>query len=101
MRLLRLRLASYRGIDASEVRFSSQGLTIVEGPNEAGKTSLSEAIGLLFEYPDSSKHSAIKAIKPVTRDAGPEIELEAESGSYVFTDFKRSHKKPETTLTIT
>ncbi|MBW2366644.1 MAG: AAA family ATPase [Deltaproteobacteria bacterium] len=101
MRLLRLRLANYRGIDESEVRFGPKGLTIVEGPNEAGKTSLSEAIRLLFDYLDSSKHSAIKAIKPVTRDVGPEIELEAESGPYVFTYFKRFHKKPETTLTIT
>ena len=101
MRLLRLRLANYRGIDESEVRFSLKGLTIVEGPNEAGKTSLCEAIRLLFDYLDSSKHSEIKAIKPVARDIGPEIELEAESGTYVFTYFKRFHKKPETTLTIT
>jgi len=100
MRLLRLRLANYRGIDESEVRFGAKGITIVEGPNEAGKTSLSEAIRLLFEYLDSSKHSEVKAIKPVTRDVGPEIELEAESGPYVFTYFKRFHKKPETTLTI-
>ena len=101
MRFLRLRLANYRGIDESEVRFGPEGLTIVEGPNEAGKTSLSEAIRLLFDYLDSSRHSEVKAIKPVTRDAGPEIELEAESGPYVFTYFKRFHKKPETTLRIT
>ncbi|MBW1706180.1 MAG: AAA family ATPase [Deltaproteobacteria bacterium] len=49
MRLLCLRLANYRGIDESEVRFGLQGLTIVEGPNEAGKTSLSEAIRILFD----------------------------------------------------
>ena len=101
MRLLRLRLADYRGIDESEVRFGARGLTIVEGPNEVGKTCLSEAVRLLFDYLDSSKHSNIKAIKPVTRDVGPEIELEAESGPYVFTYFKRFHKKPKTTLTIT
>ena len=101
MRLLCLRLANYRGIDESEVRFNSKGLTIVEGPNEAGKTSLGEAIRLLFDYLDSSKHSEVKAIKPVTRDVGPEIELEAESGPYVFRYFKRFQKKPETTLTIT
>jgi len=101
MRLLRLRLANYRGIDEAEVRFRPQGLTIVEGPNEAGKTSLSEAIRLLFDYLDSSRHSEIKAIQPVTRDVGPEIELKAESGPYAFTYFKRFHKKPETTLTIT
>jgi DNA repair exonuclease SbcCD ATPase subunit len=101
MRLLRLRLANYRGINESEVQFGPQGLTIVEGPNEAGKTSLSEAIRLLFDYLDSSKHSEVKAIKPVTRDVGSEIELEAESGPYRFTYFKRFHKKPETSLTIT
>ena len=101
MRFLRLRLANYRGIDESEVRFGSKGITIVEGPNEAGKTSLSEAIRLLFDYLDASKHSEVKAIKPVTRDVGPEIELEAKSGPYVFRYFKRFHKKPETTLAIT
>ena len=100
MRLLRLRLTNYRGIDDSEVRFGPQGLTIVEGPNEAGKTSLSEAIRILFDYLDSSRHSDVKAIKPVTRDVGPEIELEAESGPYVFTYFKRFHKKTETTLKV-
>ena len=101
MKLLRLRLANYRGIDESEVRFGSNGLTIVEGPNEAGKTSLGEAIRLLFDYPDSSKNQSIGAIRPVHLDAGPEIELEAESGPYVFTYFKRFYKKPETTLKIT
>ena len=101
MRFICLRLANYRGIDESEVRFGRQGITIVEGPNEAGKTSLSEAIRLLFEHPGSSKHREIKAIKPVARDVGSEIELEVESGPYVFTYFKRFNKKPETSLTIT
>ncbi|MCL7412854.1 MAG: AAA family ATPase [ANME-2 cluster archaeon] len=101
MKLLRLRLANYRGIDKSEVRFGSNGLTIVEGANEAGKTSLGEAIRLLFDYLDSSKNQSIGAIRPVHLDAGPEIELEAESGPYVFTYFKRFYKKPETTLKIT
>ena len=101
MKLLRLRLANYRGIDESEVRFGSNGLTIVEGPNETGKTSLGEAIRLLFDYLDSSKHRSIDAIRPVHLDAGPEIELEAESAPYVFTYFKRFYKKPETTLKIT
>ena len=100
MRLLRLRLANYRGIEEYEVEFSPKGLTIVEGPNEAGKTSLGESISLLFDYPASSNHCAVKAIKPVTRDVGSEIELEVESGPYHFTYFKRFHKKPETFLTV-
>ena len=101
MRFIRLRVANYRGIMASEVKFALNGITLVQGPNEVGKTSLDEAIGLLFEYLDSSKHRIVEAIRPVHRDEGPEIELQAESGPYAFTYFKRYHKKPETRLTIT
>ncbi len=101
MRFLRLKIANYRGITAAEVQFGSVGITLVQGPNEVGKTSLGEAIGLLFEFPDSSKHRSVEAIRPVHRDEGPEIELQAESGPYAFTYFKRFHKKPETRLTIT
>ncbi len=101
MRFLRLRVANYRGIDTREVNFGPLGITLVQGPNEAGKTSLGEAIGILFEYFDSSKHRKVEAIQPVHRDEGPEIELQAESGPYAFTYFKRFHKKPETKLTIT
>lgn len=101
MKFIRLRVANYRGIAAAEVKFGSAGITLVQGPNEAGKTSLGEAIGLLFEYLDSSKHRTIEAIKPVHRDEGPEIELQAESGPYAFTYVKRFLKRPETKLTIT
>ena len=101
MRFLRLRVANYRGIDSREVNFGPLGITLVQGPNEAGKTSLGEAIGILFEYFDSSKHRKVEAIQPVHRDEGPEIELQAESGPYAFTYFKRFHKKPETRLTVT
>jgi len=100
MRFIRLRLANYRGIDACEVKFGSQGITLVQGPNEAGKTSLAEAVGLLFEYPDSSKHRNLEAIRPVHRDEGPEVELEAQSGPYAFTYYKRFYKKPGTKLTV-
>lgn len=101
MKFLRLRVASYRGVPSAEVVFAPTGITLVQGPNEVGKTSLGEAIGLLFEFPDSSKHRAVEEIRPVHRDEGPEIELQAESGPYAFTYFKRFHKKPETKLMIT
>jgi hypothetical protein len=100
MRYVRLRIANYRGVSEAEVEFADAGITLVQGPNEVGKTSLKEAIWLLFEYPDSSKSHDVSAIKPVHRDAGPEIELEAESGPYRFTYYKRYFKKPETRLTI-
>lgn len=101
MKYKRLRIANYRGVDAAEIEFESLGVTLVQGPNEVGKTSLGEAITVLFEHPDNASNKHVKAIRPVHQDAGPEIELEAESGPYRFTYFKRFHKKPATKLTIT
>jgi hypothetical protein len=101
MKYLRLHVTNYRGITTSEVSFLPTGITLVQGPNEVGKTSLGEAINILFEYPDNSKNRDIQQIRPVHRDEGPEIELQAETGPYAFTYFKRFYKKPETKLTIT
>jgi hypothetical protein len=101
MRFILLRITNYRGVASAEVQFSRKGTTLIQGPNEAGKTSLGEAIKLLFEFPDDSKHRNVEAIRPVHRDEGPEIELQAESGGYCFTYFKRFRKKPETKLTVT
>lgn len=101
MKFLHLRIANYRGTESAEVPFAPGGITLIQGPNETGKTSLAEAIQLLFIYPDSSKAEDVKAIRPVHRDEGPEIELHAQSGPYEFKYFKRFYKKPETKLTIT
>ena len=101
MKLLRLKVTNYRGINTREVKFSPLGITRIEGPNESGKSSLGEAINTIFDYQDSSKNQDIQAIQPVHQDVGPEIELEMETGKYVFTYFKRFLRKPETKLTIT
>ncbi|MSR46611.1 MAG: hypothetical protein EXS13_06055 [Planctomycetes bacterium] len=100
MKLLRLRLRNYRGIAEAELRFEPRGVTIVEGPNEVGKSSVGEAIGVLFEHLDSTKKTAVQEIKPVHRDEGAEIEADVETGPYAFTYSKRFHKKPETWLRV-
>lgn len=100
MRLIKLKLNNYRGVGTVDIHFKTIGITVVEGPNEAGKTSLSESIQILFKYRDDSHSSQVQNLKPVNRDVGAEIELEAESGPYKFTYYKRFHKKPQTTLTI-
>ena len=101
MKLLRLKVANYRGINSREIKFNHVGITRIDGANESGKTSLGEAINTIFDYPDNSKSQNILSIKPVDQDVGPEIELELETGNYAFTYFKRFLKKPETRLTIT
>ena len=100
MRIHRLRLANYRGVQAREISFAEQGVTVVEGPNEAGKSSLAEAIDLLLEHFDDSKRAAVRATKPVHADVGTEVEAELSAGPYRFTYAKRFHKDRSTTLTV-
>lgn len=100
MRIHRLRIASYRGVDEREVRFAPAGVTVVEGPNEVGKSSLAEALDLLLDHYDDTQKAAVRAVKPVHRDAGAEVEAELSAGPYRFTYTKRFHKDRATTLTV-
>ncbi|KWX02103.1 hypothetical protein LI90_3142 [Carbonactinospora thermoautotrophica] len=100
MRILRIRLRNYRGVSEREVTFAENGVTVVEGGNEIGKTSLLEAFDLLLEFLDSSQHERVRAVRPTHADVGPEVEAEMVAGEYRFTYRKRWYKKPETVLTI-
>jgi chromosome segregation ATPase len=100
MRILRLRLSNYRGIRERELRFPREGVTVVHGPNEIGKSSLAEAIDLVLEELDSAAKQRVRQVQPVDRDAGSEIEIEIESGPYLFTLSKRFHRQPATQLHV-
>ena len=100
MKLLRLRVRGFRAIVEREITFAPVGVTIIQGPNEAGKSSLAEAIDLLLDEPDSSQKERVRAVKAVDRDVGTEIELEAEAGLYALRYFKRFHRERETRLTV-
>ncbi|HEV7887326.1 MAG TPA: AAA family ATPase [Acidimicrobiales bacterium] len=101
MRIHRIRLRNYRGVDEHEVVFPAAGVTVVQGDNEVGKSSLAEALDLLFDYQDSSTHKAVKATKPVHKDVGTEVEAEIEAGPYRFTYTKRFHREKATVLRVT
>ena len=100
MRLHRLRLINYRGVTECDVSFSTNGVTIVEGPNEIGKTSLPEALQLAIDLPDSSHHARVVSVKPVGRDQGPEVEMVFSSGNYKLTYRKRWLRQPATNLEV-
>ena len=101
MKLHRVRLLNYGGVIESDVSFLESGVTIVEGPNEVGKTSIPEALGLAIELPDSSRKAQIKSAKPVDRDVGPEVEITLTSGEFSLVYRKRWLRSPMTTLKVT
>src|SRR5258707_15225318 len=103
MRIERIRLTDYRGIADHEVELTG-GVTVIEGDNEAGKSSLVEAIDLLLNYRDDSRHQRVESVKPVHTSAAPRVEIEFTAGPYRFTYAKRwSHRGSEadTRLEIT
>jgi hypothetical protein len=101
MRIHRIRLRNYRGVEEHEVVFPPTGVTVVQGDNEVGKSSLAEALDLLFDAQDSSTSKAVKAVKPVHKDVATEVEADIEAGPYRFTYLKRFHKDRATVLRIT
>ena len=101
MRLLRVELHNYRGVVHRAVAFSPTGVTVVEGPNEIGKSSIAEAVDRVLEDLDSTSRKRVMETKPVGRDVGPEVEIEVETGPYAFRYRKRFLRERLTELTIT
>jgi chromosome segregation ATPase len=100
MKLHRLVLKNYRGIDHREIDFPDHGVVVVSGANEIGKSSMVEALDLLLDSKDRSMRKEVKQVKPTHADVGSEVTAEISAGAYRFIYHKRFHKKPETQLTV-
>ena len=100
MKLHRVKLTNFRGVECREVAFAENGVTIVEGPNEVGKTAIAEGLQFAIDLPDSSQRAEIKALQPVGRDEGPEVEVSLSSGDYDLVYWKRWLRRPGTTLEV-
>lgn len=100
MKIHRIRLRNYRGVEDRTVEPDPVGVTVVEGPNEVGKSSIAEALDLVLDNLDSSKSRSVRAVKPVDRDVGPEVEVDLEMGAYRLLLRKRFLRRPETVLKV-
>ncbi|MFO7779371.1 MAG: AAA family ATPase [Nitriliruptoraceae bacterium] len=104
MRLHRLTLRNVRGVEERTVTLASAGtdtgVIIVEGLNEAGKSTLGDALDVLLTYKDSSRHSDVRSLQSAGREEPPEVEAELDLGGHRFTYHKRYLKRTATTLTL-
>lgn len=100
MKLHRLVLTNYRGVSRREIEFPDRGVVVVSGANEIGKSSMIEALDLLFAAKDRSTKKEVKQVKPTHADVGAEVSAEISTGPYRFVYRKRFHKRAETELTI-
>lgn len=100
MRLISLRLKHFKGVEMQEVEFLPTGITIIQGPNEVGKTSLMSAFDLLIDYADNSKSREVQAAKPSGQDRATEIAARFRVKDQEFHYFKRYNREPRTELVV-
>ena len=98
MRIRRIRVEHFRGVAAREVELSARGVTIVEGPNEVGKSSLADAVDVLFDELHTTTKASVRELQPIGHDVGTTVEVDAELGDHVFTYRKTFNREREAVL---
>lgn len=102
MRIHSVVIDNFRAIEHLEMDdLPETGVIIIEGPNEAGKSTILDAINLVLRWPAKSKRQEVKACAPAGRDEGPEVALTATVGETTFRIRKRWLKKPVSELSVT
>lgn len=84
MRIHRITVRNFRGIEERTVDFAANGVTVLEGENEVGKSSMIEALFLLLEVADSSQAAQVKSVRPVHTGRNPEVAAEISASDYQF-----------------
>ncbi len=100
MRIHRVSVRDFRGVASADIDLAADGVTIVQGPNEVGKSSIADAIDMLLADPDSSSRARVKAAQPVGRDVGPWVEMDFQTGPYRLLYSKRWVKGAATELRV-
>lgn len=102
MRLRRLTLHHVRGVEQRTVDVTRDGdpsgVVIVEGPNEAGKSTLAFAFDQLLDTKASANTAALRSLRPADSDQPPRVEAELELGGRRFVYAKRWFRSPMTEL---
>ena len=88
MRIHRIRITNVGGVSSREVTLADQGITLIAGQNETGKSTLFLALQALLDHPDDASHREVKALKPLHTGLTPEVEADLSIGPYRLTYFK-------------
>lgn len=84
MRIHRITVRNFRGMDDRTVDFATSGVTVIEGENEVGKSSIVDALFFLLEFQDTSQAERVRSARPVPSGRNPEVAAEITAGDYRF-----------------
>lgn len=100
MKLHRIHIENYKGVTEQTLHVPDTGLVVVSGPNEVGKTSLIEALGLVFNTRNkhTAKKQAIKDAQPVGQHVPVIVEAEFSIGEHRVVHTKQFLVSPKAIL---
>lgn len=104
MRIHDLKIDNVRALEHVELTdLPETGVILIHGDNEAGKSTILDALDAVLTAKHDSTAAKIRALAPKGRDETPEVTLTATIGPYTFTIFKRfgGRSKGKAELTIT
>ena len=101
MRIHRLELNNVRGIEHLVLDgLPETGVVVIHGENEAGKSTIVEALDVVLTEKHSGRSKRIRALQPVGKDVAPEVAAELSVGEYRFRIAKRWLSKKSCELNI-
>lgn len=101
MRIHSVTLKNFRAVEHLVLdNLPETGVILVHGDNEAGKSTILDAIDLVLRERHTAGGQKIKVFAPAGRDVGPEVELTATVGETTFTIHKRWLKSKSATLSF-
>lgn len=101
MRIHRLELTNVRGIEHLALdELPETGVVVIHGENEAGKSTIVEALDVVLTEKHSGRSKRIRALQPVGKDVAPEVTAELSVGEYRFRIAKRWLSKKSCELNI-
>ena len=102
MRIHRLELINVRGIEHLALdELPETGVVVIHGENEAGKSTIVEALDVVLTEKHSGRSKRIRALQPVGKDVAPEVTAELSVGEYRFRIAKRWLSKKSCELNVT
>ena len=102
MRIHRLELTNVRGIEHLVLdELPETGVVVIHGENEAGKSTIVEALDVVLTEKHSGRSKRIRSLQPVGKDVAPEVTAELSVGEYRFRIAKRWLSKKSCELNIT
>ena len=101
MRIHRLELNNVRGIEHLVLdELPETGVVVIHGENEAGKSTIVEALDVVLTEKHSGRSKRIRSLQPVGKDVAPEVTAELSVGEYRFRIAKRWLSKKSCELNI-